>query len=357
MPLLFAGEGCSFMDFDGVRALVVLPELPVAGGAVGGAASVVLEELDDCCALAVESVVRALVVLPEFAQAVGFVGFPEVELDVLPESFEALFDFLLLAVLVLPSLAARVSPIGGVALAEGLAAALFFGLLVVVGVVLAFSPSVFPAPSLLVLVLLREEVAEAPEPLVVLSVPAASFESVFFLVLVFLEAVEVSPELACGAFVESVESEAGFFFFFVFVESLCDWSVACADGREEVPCDVLTKPKPSNNAVETAINIANRRFFFIAVLWLCYRLQIAYRGRQANDAAGCAAEGCKSIQERVDSVRYSDVSQERTFGQAGYGGTSFSRRQLGPEEVPSTLPGRGAWDRAQMQVLPIPVRR
>jgi hypothetical protein len=228
MPLLFAGADCSLMDFDGVRALVVLPELPVAGGAVGGAASVVLEELDDCRWLPAESVVRALVVLPEFAAAVGFVGFPEAELDGLPESFEALFDLPLRVVPVLASPAAGVSPVGGVALAEGSAAALFFGLLVAVGVVFAFSPSVFPALSVLVLDCFREEVAEAPEPLVELLVPAASLEAVFFLVLVFLEVVEVSPELACGAFVESVES-AGVFFFFFFaaVESLCDWSVDC----------------------------------------------------------------------------------------------------------------------------------
>ena len=228
MPLLFAGANCSFTDFDGVRALVVLPELPVAGGAVGGAASVVLEELGDCCALAVESLGRALVVLPEFAPAVGFVEFPVAALDVLPESFEVLFDFLLLAVPVLASPVAGVSPVGGVALAEGSAAALFFGLLIAVGVVLAFSPSVFPALSVLVLDLLREEVAEVPEPLVELPVSAASFESVFFLVLVFFEVVEVSPELACGAFVESVESAGVFFsFFFAAVESLCDWSVDC----------------------------------------------------------------------------------------------------------------------------------
>jgi len=93
----------------------------------------------------------------------------------------------------------------------------------------AFSPSVFPALSLLVLDLLREEVAEAPEPLAVLSVPAAWFESVFFLVLVFFEVVEVSPEFACGEFAESVESAAGFFFFLVVVESLCDWSGDCVD--------------------------------------------------------------------------------------------------------------------------------
>jgi hypothetical protein len=238
IPLLLAGADCSFMDFGGVRALVVLPELPVAGGAVGASASAVPEELDDCRVLPVDSFevpddsfVLALVVLPEFAPAVGsFVEFPEAELEVLPESFDVLFDFRLLAVPVLASPAAGVSPVGGVALAEGSAAALFFVLLVAFGVVFAFSPSLFLALSLLVLDLLREEVVEASEPLVELSVPAAGFESVFFLVLVFFEVVEVSPELACGEFAESVESEAVFFFFFfVVVESLCDWSVDCAD--------------------------------------------------------------------------------------------------------------------------------
>ena len=225
------------MEFDGVRALVVLPELPAAVGAVGVVpASVVLEESDGGRALAVdsfvlpdESFVRALVVLPEFAPAVGFVEFSVAAPEVLPESFGLLLDFRLLAVPVLPSPAAGASPVGGVALADGSADALFFVLLVAVEVVFAFSPSVFPA--LLVLALLREEVAEAPEPLVELPVPAVSFESVFFLVLVFFEVLEVSPELACGSFAESVESAAVFMFFFFFaaVESLCDWSVACVD--------------------------------------------------------------------------------------------------------------------------------
>ena len=94
------------------------------------------------------------------------------------------------------------------------------------GVVFAFSPSAFPALSLLVLDLLREEVAEEPELLVELSAaPAASLESVFFLDFVFFEVPEVSPELACWEFAESAVSVAGFFFFFVVVESLCDWSV------------------------------------------------------------------------------------------------------------------------------------
>ena len=156
------------MEFDGVRALVVLPELPVAGGAAGAPASV---ELDDCLVLLVGSFVRALVVLPEFAPVEGLrVELPAAELGVLPESLAVLFDFLLLDVPVVLSPATGVSPVGGVVLAEGSAAALFFGLLVAVGVVLAFSPSV---PALVVLDLLREEVVEAPAALVVLSVPAA----------------------------------------------------------------------------------------------------------------------------------------------------------------------------------------
>jgi hypothetical protein len=259
------------MDFGGVRALVVLPELPVAGGAVGGvAASPGLEELDDCRVLPVESLVlpvgsfvRALVVLPEFAPAVGFVELPAAEVEVVAGSFELVCDFLLLAVRVLLSPATGVSPVGGVALAEGSVAALFLGLLVVVGVVFALSPSAFEALSLLVLVL--DLLVEAPELLAVLAVPAVWLESVFFLVLVFFEVVEVSPELACEDLVESVEPAAGVFFFvFAAVESLCDWSVDCVDWRAALPCDVLTRSKPSNDAAKTAINIVKRKFFFIA---------------------------------------------------------------------------------------------
>jgi hypothetical protein len=213
------------MDFDGVRALVVLPELPVAGGADGGApASVPLDEPEDWRELAVEflvplpeSFVRALVVLPEFAPAVGFVEFPEAELEALPESFEVLFDLLLLAERVLFSPSAGESPVGGVALAEGSAAAVFLGLLVAVGVVLAFSPAVFPLLSLFVPGLLREEVAEELELLVDASVPEGSFESAFFLDLDFFGVVDVSPELACAELDASAESAAGFFFFFDFV--------------------------------------------------------------------------------------------------------------------------------------------
>jgi hypothetical protein len=198
------------MDFDGVRALVVLPELPVAGGAVGAPASVVLEELDDC--RVVDSSVRALVVLPEFAPAVGsFVEFADAELEVLPLS-------------------------------------------------------VFPAFSILVLDLLREEVVEEPEPLVELAVSAVWFESVFLLDLVFFGVVEASPELACVEFAASEESAAGFFFFFVVVESVCDWSVDCVDRAKLLPCDALTRPNPSNHAVKTAVNIAKPRFLFITVL-------------------------------------------------------------------------------------------
>jgi hypothetical protein len=221
------------MDFDEVRALVVLPELPVAAGAVGAPSSVVPDELDDCRLLPVESavlpdesLVRALVVLPEFAPAVGsFVEFADAELEVLPESFDVAFDFLLPVVLVLVSAVAGVSPVGGVALAEGSAAALFFVLPVAVGAVFVFSALVLPALSVLVLDLLREEVVEAPEPLVELSVPAAP---VFLLDLVFFEVVEASPELVCVEFAASEESAAGFFFFLA-VESLCDWSVDCVD--------------------------------------------------------------------------------------------------------------------------------
>jgi hypothetical protein len=208
IPLLFAGADCWFAAFDGVRALVVLPELPVAGGVVGAPASALpeeaLEELDDCPVFpldsfvpAVEPFVRALVVLPEFDPAVGFVEPPDVALEVLPESVDVLFDFLLLAEPVLFSPAAGESPVGGVAVADGSAAAAFLVLLVATGVVLAFSPSVFPALSLLVLDLLREEVAEEPELLVELSVPAASLESDFLLDFVFFKVAEVSPELVC----------------------------------------------------------------------------------------------------------------------------------------------------------------
>ena len=222
----------------------MLPELPVAGGAVGAPASVVLEELDDCRVLPVESfvpavdsavlpdesLVRALVVLPEFAPAVGsFVEFPVAKLAVLPDSLDVLFDFRLLVVLALVSPTAGVSPVGGVALAEGSAAALFLVLLVAVGAAFAFSPLVLLALSVLVLDLLPEVVLEAPEPLVALSVPAGWFESVFLLDLVFFGTVEASPELAFVEFAVSEESAAGFFFFFFAVESLCDWSVDCVD--------------------------------------------------------------------------------------------------------------------------------
>jgi hypothetical protein len=218
------------MDFDRDRTLVVLPELPVVGGADGLApASESLDEPEDWRESVVEflpplleSFVRALVVLPEFAPAVGFVEFPEAELEPLLELFEVLFDLLLLAERVLFSLAAGESPVGGVAEAEGAAAAAFLGLLMAVGVVLAFSPVVFPPLSLFAPDFLREEVAEEPELLVPGSVPEASFELAFFLGLDFFAVADVSAELACPELEDSAESAAGFFFFFdgVVVESL-----------------------------------------------------------------------------------------------------------------------------------------
>jgi len=181
-----------------------------------------------------------------------------------PDSLDVLFDFRLLVVLALVSPAAGVSPVGGVALAEGSAAALFLVLLVAVGAAFAFSLVVLLALSALVLDLLREEVVEAPEPLVALSVPAGWFESVFLLELVFFGTVEASPELAFVEFAVSEESAAGFFFLFFAVESLCDWSVDCVDGRGVLPCDVLVKPNPNNKTIKRA----KLTFFFIALLLL-----------------------------------------------------------------------------------------
>ena len=185
---------------------------------------------DESFVPAVDSFVRALVVLPEFAPAVGsFVEFPDAELEVLPGSFEVLFDFRLLVVAVLASPGAGLFPVDGVALAEGSAAALFLVLLVPVGVEFALPPAV-PALLVLVLDLLWEEVVEAPE-LVEVSVPAASFESVFF---------------------------------FLVVESRCGWSVDCVDCRGVLPRDVLVKPNPNNKTIKRA----KLTFFFIALLWL-----------------------------------------------------------------------------------------
>jgi hypothetical protein len=133
-------------------------------------------------------------------------------------SAAALSDFFLLAAAVLLFSAAGASPLGGVALA-GSAAALFLVLLVAVGVpFVEFSPPAVVLASLFVFdLLLPEEVAAAPEALVELSVAAASPGSVFFLVFVFFEVVDVSPEAACGVAAVFVESAAGFFFFVVLV--------------------------------------------------------------------------------------------------------------------------------------------
>jgi hypothetical protein len=108
--------------------------------------------------------------------------------------------------------------------------------------------------------------------------------------------VEVSPESACEDFVESVESAAGFFFFFfAVVESLCDWSVDCADEGEAFPCVVLVRPNPSNNTVKTAVNTgiksAKRKFFSWVSPECSLRASASfeYRDSRANNAAGCAS--------------------------------------------------------------------
>jgi hypothetical protein len=264
MPLLFAGGVCcavvGSLVFGAVRALVVFPELPVAGGAEGAAAAgegspLVLAALE---LLAFVSGVRALVVLPELAAAGGVffsvalpaavvsaesaalalldfrllvdlvsaaVVSPAAVFESVPaeaESVAAVLDFDLRLLAVLPSAAAGASPVGGVALAEGSAAALFLVLLFFSGAVLAVvSPAVLsvlavsPAAffDLLVFFLLADVVPDAVvEASVLLSSAAA-----FFLV-VFFEVVDLLSDVA----VETVESAAGFFFFFlvVVVESL-----------------------------------------------------------------------------------------------------------------------------------------
>jgi hypothetical protein len=134
--------------FGAVRALVVFPEFPVAGGAAGADAGVedsvlllaALELFDFV------SGVRALVVFPEFAAAGGV--FESALAPVAAESAAALFDFdfRLLAVVPSDAEAAGVSPVGGVALAEGSAAALFLVRLFFSGAVLALvSPAVLSA--------------------------------------------------------------------------------------------------------------------------------------------------------------------------------------------------------------------
>ena len=239
-----------------VRALVVLPEFPVAGGVAGAAAGVegsafVLVALE---LFALVSGVRALVVFPELAAAGGaFLSVPLAAVVVSAESAAfALFDFRLLAVL--PSAAAGASPVGGVALPEGSAAALFFVLLFFSGAVLAVvSPVVLSALAvspaaffdLLLFFLLAVVVPDAAVEASALWSSAAAF----FLLVFFLVVVEALSEVA----VVSVASAAGFFFFFlvVVVESPCAWSAACAVARPGTPPRIgLDNPaNPSSIAI------------------------------------------------------------------------------------------------------------
>ncbi len=230
--MLFAGGVCcavvGSLVLGAVRALVVLPELPVAGGVEGAVAGVegsafLLESLE---LFAFVSGVRALVVLPAFAAAGGdFFSVPPTVVVSADSAAFALFDFFLLAVL--SSAAAFASPAGGVALAEGSTAALCLVRLFFSGALLAVvSPAdlsalaVSPAAFFDLLVfLLPLEVA--PDALVEESFPAALSSAATFFLVVFFDVVDV---LSADA-VESVESAAGFFFFFFFlvvvVESLC----------------------------------------------------------------------------------------------------------------------------------------
>lgn len=223
--------------FAGVRALVVLPEFAVVGGAAGVGSEFV--SLEGCSGLAFDSLVRALVMLPEFAAAAGeLFAAPAESLE-----FSALvrfgFDFRVDVDVPLFSPAAPVvagvSPVGGVALAAGSAAALFFVSLLASGVVPVPPAVVCPASAFFVFDLLREVVPDAPAALVVLSVPvllAFVVESVFFLLdFVFFEVVAVSPEAAVGAAVVSAVSAAGFLFFVDLLfglVALSVWSLACA---------------------------------------------------------------------------------------------------------------------------------
>jgi hypothetical protein len=174
MPLLFAGGVWSAVDvFGAVRALVVLPELPVAGGALGAGAASAVAGVG--LVLLFDSGVRALVVLPVLAEADGSLAV-EPAAVVLEASVAALdlrlrvelllfsaavsvlaavppfasavsaFDLRLRVDLVLLPSAAVASPVAGVAVAE-LSALLFLDLLAEVpsaAVVLesdAFAPS------------------------------------------------------------------------------------------------------------------------------------------------------------------------------------------------------------------------
>jgi hypothetical protein len=181
---------------------VVFPEFAVVGGAAG-----VGSELAPLLGAAfdLDSGVLALVVLPEFAAAGGvFVSVAEAEVSAGFSVF-VFFDFVVLAEV------AAASPLAGVALAAGSAAALFLLLLFFVGVLAFPAAVVSPASAVFVLdLLVPEDVPAAPLALVVLSVPVA-LESAFFLLRDFFDVVDVSPEADCAA-VASALSLAAFFF-------------------------------------------------------------------------------------------------------------------------------------------------
>jgi hypothetical protein len=123
------------------------------------------------------------------------------------ESGVALFFVLLLVVFFL---AVAESASGVVALAVESAFVLFFVLVFAAEV--ALSASAAPAGFFVDLLAVVEDLAAVPV--------SAVAESVFFLVVVFFEVVDLSVVL--GVAVESVESAAGFFFlvFFLAVESV-----------------------------------------------------------------------------------------------------------------------------------------
>lgn len=213
------------VDFGAVRALVVFPEFPVAGGAEGAvsafafppsvpvAPAEALVRVDPELALPADFELRALVVLPVLAPVDGSFAPPADSLSL--AEFDALLDFLLL----LPdfdSPAAGVSPVGGVALAEGSATALFLVPLVATGVELLDSPAVSPLDFVVFDLLPFEAGSPAPEALVGLSVPCA--ESALFLILLFFAVAELSP--AADWLSELVESTVAFFFFLLLLVSL-----------------------------------------------------------------------------------------------------------------------------------------
>jgi hypothetical protein len=211
-----------------VLALVVFPEFEAVGGAAGVGSPFTLPEEPLAPDAFLFSGLRVLVVFPEFAAAVGSL-LPNAELLPVPEALElsaveSLFDALLVPVVVLPSEAVGAAPVGGVALAAGSATELFFVALVATGSVFLVSPSDVSAPFFVVDLLDFALLSPLPEALVELSFPSAVPDSVLFLLLVFLEAVEFSPAVSWAAVEESVAS-VFFFFFFVLVasvESLCD---------------------------------------------------------------------------------------------------------------------------------------